>query len=467
MRVILLPVNSFPLCNIPYPQSKQITSPTIKSINMLLFKRAKNIYILLCMFFLYPFCLTAQQSIPPADTFRITLQQAEKVFLDSNLQLLAQHYNIKSAQALVEQARKWENPTLITDQNVYANGKFIHHGKNADGTDDGQVFVQVQQLIKTAGKRGKQIAIAKTNVNQAEWQFKNVLRNLRATLRKDFYTIAQLQGNAALFDDNMLRLTKLQSAMEGELAAGNIARKEYLRVQALIISLKQDMTDNAKDLMDAESELKTLLQMSGNVFIAPVADENEPIKPPATGFASIMDSARHNNTDYMLEIYQLQYNRQNLALQKALAVPDLTLGPEFDQSSNYAPNYYGLSVSLPIPILDRNKGNIKSAGFQVKMEEAMMKEADSKLQNDVSGAFQKLMLNIKLASAANESFYKDYYQLYKNIIESYNNRQISMIEFLEYFNDYQDVRKNQLQQVLNFRLAKQDLNDIVGVDIAN
>jgi len=75
-------------------------------------------------------------------------------------------------------------------------------------------------------------------------------------------------------------------------------------------------------------------------------------------------------------------------------------------------------------------------------------------------------LTVNLNGTANPTFYNDYNQLYRNIVESYNNRQISLIEFLEYFNDYQDVRKNQLQQVLNLRMAKVELNDVVGIDIA-
>jgi len=427
---------------------------------MLLNKLAGYAGIFLCICTLQSNIASAQAGMPAADTLRLTLQETEKIFLDSNLQLLAQHYNIHSSEALVEQARKWENPVLNTDQNLYANNRFLQHSST-----DGEVFVQVQQLIKTAGKRGRQIDIAKTNVNQAEWQFKATMRSLHATLVTDFYTIAQLQGNAALYNDNMARLQKLKTAMEAALSAGNVARKEYLRVQALIVSLQQDMTDNAKSLSDAESELKTLLEVRGHVFILPETTEEESADVSGLSLAGLMDTARSNNTDYMQEVYQLQYQRQNLKLQHALGVPDLTVGTEFDQSANYAPNYYGLALSIPIPILDRNRGNIKSARWQVAGEEAMMKEADNKLQNDVQNAFEKLLMTAQLSAGTNKAFYFDYAQLYKNIVESFNNRQISMIEFLDYFNDYQDVRKQQLQQVLNLRLAKLNLNDMVGKDI--
>ncbi len=434
---------------------------------MLYKKLATNLCALCCVYLLQTNVLFAQVqlSLPAADTLKLEIKQAEAVFLDSNLQLLAQRYNIQSGKALVEQAKKWDNPVLNTDQNIYSGNSFFQHSVDAHGNPQGEIFMQVQQLIKTAGKRGKQVDLARANVNMEEWQFRSVMRNLKALLFKDFYTIAQLEGNARLYNENMQRLMQLKNAQEQELKAGNIARKEYLRVQALIISLQQDMTENARDMNDAQSELKTILRITGNKYIKPIVTDTESTELPKLSIQALVDSAKHNNTDYQQQVSQLQYNQQNFRLQKALAAPDITIGTEFDQAANYAPNYFGLAISFPLPFWDRNQGNIKSAHYQVKQQEATMYDAEVKLQNDVMNAYQKLLLSIRLSSNDNSRFYKDYYQLQKNIMESYNKRQISLIEFLDFFNDYQAVRQKELQQILNLRLAKEELNDIEGTDI--
>jgi len=430
---------------------------------------AKSICILCCICLMQT-KIFAQTDIAAPDTLKLDVKQAEKLFLEKNLSLLAQYYNIQSSKALVEQARKWENPTLNTDQNVWRKGEgFFKHSTVTDANGNqiiqGQYYVQVQQLIKTAGKRGKQIAIAKTNVNLAEWQFKATMRELRVQLLTDMYTIAQDESKAQLYDEEMQQLQKLMQGMEKELTLGNIAKKEYLRVQALIISLQKDIVDNAKELSDNQSELKTLLLVTGNTYIKPLLPETESAEIPQLSVLTLLDSARLHNTDYQQEVYQLKYQQQNLSLQKSLAIPDLTFGPEFDQNSNYAPNYYGIGISLPLPVWDRNQGNIKSSKFQVKSEEAAMQLTDKKLQNDVLNAYQKLLMTAKFSSGSNNKFYTEYNELHNNIIKSYNDRQISLIEFLTYFDDYSDIREKQLEQILNLRLAKQVLNDIVGIDI--
>ncbi|MEJ7666736.1 MAG: hypothetical protein WKG07_48120 [Hymenobacter sp.] len=54
----------------------------------------------------------------PVDTVRLTLPDAEQRFVQGNLQLLAQRFNITAAQALAVQARLIDNPTVQLDQNA-------------------------------------------------------------------------------------------------------------------------------------------------------------------------------------------------------------------------------------------------------------------------------------------------------------------------------------------------------------
>lgn len=405
------------------------------------------------------------QAQSATDTLGLTIQQAEKIFLEKNLQLLAQHYNVEASKALIIQAKLWDNPILNTDQNVYSNNKYFEHGTNPDGSPYGQYYIQVQQLIKTAGKKGKQIQIARTNAEISEWQFKDVLRNLKYALHSDFYTVAKLLAMQQLYDEELQQLQKLSDGMNAQYKLGNIARKDLLRVHALQIGLQQDATENDKQLDDAEAELKSLLLVSSDTFIKAITESITIPSMPSVSALQLVDLAKQNNTTYQLQQLQLKYQQQNLSYQKALAVPDVTLGPNFDKNSNYTPNYVGLGISLPLPLLNRNQGNIKSARWQVKAEEANTQNAEVELSNNVMSAYNKLKYTLQLTSSMQQDFYDDYNKLYGNIVESFKNRQISMVEFIDYFDAYKDTRQKQLQQQLNLQLAKDELNMQVGTDV--
>jgi len=428
--------------------------------NMLV-KRAGLLIILYCL----QFTTTIAQDLQSAkDTLQLSLKETEKLFFEKNLDLLAGQYHIEAQKALIEQAKLWDNPTLTTDQNVYVNHKWFEHSVNSDGSYNGQVFVQVQQLIKTANKRGKLIQMSKTNAEISEWQFKEIMRNLKFQLRKDFFTIDQLLQKQKLFTLEQTQLDKLVTGMKEQYRLGNIAQKDLLRIQAMQLSNKQELLENANDFNDAEAELRTLLQLNESVMIIPLTG-SEPIASTSLSAEELVTTAQAQNPSYKLEELQLQYQQQNLAYQKALAVPDVTLAPSYDRNSNYAVNYTGLGISLPLPTFNRNQGNIKNAHWLVKEQETTTSAALLKLSNDVRGAFAKWNATQQLIKSGDAGFEKDYRQLYENITQSYRQRQVSLIEFIDFFDNYKEMHEMQLQLQLNLQLAEQELNYQTGTDI--
>ncbi len=429
---------------------------------MLNFNASQSRPIWLVLFFIY--CISINTSAQQKDTIRFSLPEMEKRFLDSNFLLLAAHYNVDAQKALIEQARLWDNPVLNTDQVIAGDGKFFPYGKNADGSFNGQYYIQVQQLIRTAGKRGKLINMATTNAKLSEWQLADVLRNLRYQLQSDYYTLSQQMNTVALYKGQLTRLNDLLTGMQAQLNAGNIAQKDFLRLQALVIALQQDITEMEKSITDTENDLKTILQIKETVFVAPRQPDNVQL-PQIPEQQVLIETAKKSNPYYQLQIAQTLFQEQNLAYQKSLRVPDITLGPNFDRNSNYAPNYVGLGISLPLPILNKNQGNIKSAAFGVKQQQAITGNAETELVNNVSNAYQKLLLTIRQQNEKQQSFYDDYTKMYANILYSYRNKQISLLEFLDFFNDYTDARQRLLLQQLNLQLAKAEINYHTGTDI--
>jgi outer membrane protein, heavy metal efflux system len=407
--------------------------------------------------------LSAQQTT--ADTLSLTLQQAEQQFLQQNLTLLAGHFNVRASEALIEQAGLRDNPVLTTDQNIYSKGNgFFTHGKNDNGDYKGQIYVQVQQLLKTAGKRSKAINLATTTSEIAALQLLDVTRSLKYQLRTDYFTVGQLLGNRTVLEQELVEMNHLLTGMAAQLKAGNIAQKDYLRIQALSISLQQDIAENTRSLADIETELKTFLRITSNTFIKP-ADGLELDITATPSLDSAIALAKRNNTAYMLQQKQVVYQQQNLVYQKALRSPDITVGPEFDQASSYAPNYVGVTISLPLPIRNKNQGNIKAATFNIQQEQTNLQQIETALTNNVTNAYNKLLLSQEYKTNVQNEFYSQYKTLFNNVLQSYKQRQISLLEFIDFFDAYKETNSRLLQQQFNLQKAKEELNFQTGTDV--
>src|ERR1700753_2402774 len=129
----------------------------------------------LCIFFGLLIISGTAMAQPRQDTLRLPLQGAEKMFLDSNLQLLAQRYNVDAQQALVIQARLYPNPNFAVTHGLYSAQlrQFFPTGPN-DETP-----LQLEQEILLAGKRNKAVRLAQANAELSQNQFFDLMRTLK------------------------------------------------------------------------------------------------------------------------------------------------------------------------------------------------------------------------------------------------------------------------------------------------
>ena len=413
-------------------------------------------------------CLLGAGLLHAQDTLRLTLPQAEALFLKNNLSLLAAQYNVNAGEALIQQAKAWDNPVLATEQNLY-DGKFFRHSKGSAAIpqDGGQVYLSLSQVIRTAGKRGLQVQLAQDDARSAQARFNDLLRNLHYILTTDFNSLAQLQSNAQLLQTEITQAQSLVQGMDEMLKLGDVSLKDNVRLKALLYSLQSDYADNLRQQEDLQKELRTLLQFGGNVPLAatlPVADFSA---LRALSLVNVIDSARARRPDAALAAVQATFQQHNLAYQKALAKPDLTLGVDYDRTNSYVRNYTGLQLSLPLPLFNRNRGNIQAAEWNVKASQAAEKETETVVQNEVLNAYNKLQTLLAVQKSAAGDWTENYEKLLRNMVDSYRQRKVSLIDFVDFFSSYKDTKTKQLQQYTALLNAAAEFNFVTAQHLIN
>jgi len=395
------------------------------------------------------------------DTLTLKFQEAEKSFLLNNFSLIAQKYNVDATKALIQQARLWDNPALSTDQNLYSRGAGFFNHTNGGG----QVFAQISQTFKTAGKRGKQIILAQDDASIQQAQFNDLLRNLHYNMLLDFSQLNNLIEQNKIFQYEVASSNNLVKAITTAYGVGNSSLRDVVRLQALAFGLENDLAENYRQINELENDLKTLLVVKETTFIKP--DITTSVNPVSLNVAALIDSAKANRGDYQASKIAFQQAGHNLTYQKALAVPDLSIGVDYDRNSNYVPNYYGLAVSLPLPFFNRNQGNIKSAKFNIRNQENVFKNSDLQVRNDVVTAVEQYNLSLQLFSKNNVEFYNTYDKLFGSMVQAYRSRQLGLVEFIDFFESYKDTKLKVIQQQYNLQKAIADLNFNVGSTVIN
>lgn len=398
------------------------------------------------------------------DAQPLTLPEAEKQFLQNNLQLLAQRYHVDADEALAEQARKWNNPSFSTILGFGTLNKVKPFNIGSGGQFEGNI----DQLILLAGKRNKQVQLAQWNAASSAAAFNELMRTLRLQLRSSYYQLYFLKETEKTLREQLGNLQKILDAYREADSKGSVAHADVIRLQALQVGIANDYTDLRQQELAASLNLQTLLGSPLPVTPVVGGDVLQQYTIGSYTLQSLTDTALANRPDLALAGNQLQMAHVNYKLQKALAVPDLHLGATYDKNGSYAANFVGLTLGIDLPLWNRNKGNIKAAAGEMKAQDALFQQQRLTVSAEVANALEKIrFLENGSGWPDLKSFNTEYEQLIAEVAANFRKGNISLLQFIDYFNSYSDHVKH-TNKFLNDRvLAYEELNYTTGTQLFN
>jgi len=392
------------------------------------------------------------------DTLKLDVKEAENQFLKNNLTLIAQHYNIDNASAQVITARLFPNPDFNFTNGIYNDTHDAYKEQS----------VGFSQLFYTAGKRNKNIQLAKIGVEQAKFQFFDLLRTLRFTLRNDFYNIYFQQQSAKVYNEEISALATTFNAYKEQYAKGNIAQKELLRIQSQLYSLRSEYNNLQIGIDTLQSEFRMLLRANPHTYVVPQLDTTL-LKQKVTDVAyqKLLDSAYTNRSDLKYAKATVDYNNMNLELQKANAKPDISLSVGYDKFGAFNTNYVSGGIEFSLPFFNRNQGNIKAARVAIEQSKVQLQSQQDQVANDLVTNYKGALRYEQLYDGLDPNFNRDFTHLIGEVLKNYQRHNISLLEFLDFYDAY---KSNVLQynNILFGRVSSlEQLNYVTGTQFFN
>ena len=393
---------------------------------------------------------------------KLTLQEAGQRFATCNLELIAERYNIDIAEAGVIQARLFENPVISLEQNVYnrLNGKYFDVGK------EGEAVIEIEQLIYIAGQRNKRVRVEKLNKEMAVYQFEEVLRTLRSELNSKFIEIYYTRKSLSVYDKEIDYLERLLEAMKEQNEKGNISLLEKSRIQALLLSLQQERNDALNRLIALQGDMRLLLGLEADETFEPVFDTSV-LKQMDTGavpFAELSERLA-GRPDMKMARTNIQVSRANVSLQKSLAFPEVSLKGSYDRAGNFCDNYFAVGLSISVPVFNRNQGNIKSARLAVLQNTNREELARRQAETELFTSYARLEKAVKLYRSSNFELERDFGTIIEGVNSNYQKRNISLLEFIDYYQAYKETCLQLYQTEKDVFLAMEEVNTVTGSDV--
>ena len=379
-----------------------------------------------------------------ASVVSLSLKESEQRFSEHNLEVIAERYNIDIAEAQVVQAKLFENPVVSLEQNVYnrLNGRYFDFGKQ------GETIVEVEQLIYIAGQRNKRVRLEKINKEMALYQFEEVLRTLRSELKEKFIALYFTQKSQSIYDREIDSLAHLLVVLKEQNEKGNVSLLEKSRIEALLLSLRQERNDIANQVISLQGDMRLLLGISGNDTFEPIFDE------------SVLNQIDMDSVPFS-ELTSLLYERPDLKLAQA------SVKASDDKAGNFINDYWAIGLSVSLPIFNRNQGNIRAAKISVAQKAHKEEYARRQAENELFTSYARLEKAIQLYRSSNYGLEKDFALIIEGVNLNFQKRNISLLEFIDYYETYKTTCLRLYQTQKEVLLALEEVNTVTGSHVFN
>ncbi|QAA82974.1 TolC family protein [Aequorivita sp. H23M31] len=409
------------------------------------------------------------------DTLQINREQAETIFLKENLLLLAEKLQINQAEAMVIQAGLWPNPTLsIDDVNLWSTKgqreilaeELPWSRENAFGKNQ-QFSVSLEQLIQTAGKRKKLIALEEVSVEKSKQYFKDLLRTLKLEFRNLLTELQYLQLKSAVYENQIHSVKRLTQSYRKQVDDGHIAKGEYIRLKALELELLQSVKELKNEKNKVEKELKLLMHLPAAINLKITPEKYSKVVSDSLKIENLLETALESRPDYKLAGMEESFYQNLYKFERAQAVPDLNFKVGYDRGGGVYYDFVGFGLSMDLPFFNRNQGNIKSAKIGIEHSKILLQQKELDLENEIFLAYQNLNAAIEFLSQIEPDYESTLDTLLENYTKNFRSRNMSLLEYLDFLEAYLENKEIILEAGKEVNERAEELNYAVGTDVIN
>lgn len=313
----------------------------------------------------------------------LTMDQALQTAFANNPDLAAAQWEIGIAQGDRQQAGLIPNPEVSWEaEDTRRNSR--------------TTTVMLNQPIELGGKRGARIDVASRAQDAAGIELERKRNVLRADVIQAFYGASTAQQRLLLSRQSLELAERGVRVAQGRINSGKSSPVEGTRAEVQLSEVRLELRRAERDEASAWQQLAQVMGAPLPTFVS-VSDSDRlmPAVPPASRLlARIEDTA-----ELRLAKLQIDQREASLGLEKAQRIPDLTVsvGSQYSELERERVNVVGLS--MPIPLFNRNQGNILAAARRADQARDLRNASELRLRTEIQTTLdQWLTANTEIQS---------------------------------------------------------------------
>jgi outer membrane protein, heavy metal efflux system len=427
----------------------------------------KQKLLMLCWMLSTAPCLTPAQGREPGELEPLAIGQAVAEAIDKNLDLFAERYKIPIADAQIITAKLRPNPVVSVWGNYFdILGTGFDPATNAAGpTESG---ARVDFVLERGGKRGERIAVAEASKTVSQFELLNATRTLIVDVQSGFVDVLQAKADVALAVENLKTFEEIVRVNTSRVKSGDLAEVELIRSQVAQLQFENTVRQAELRLQTARARLQLLVGRRRSDRLVDAVGEMRRDEPALT-LEALRDRAFAQRPDILAQRRSQARSQAELRLQLAQGKVDYTVGTAVNRQwipGLHGGNSMGFFFSIPLPVYNRNQGEIARAQQERLQVEARIRAFETTIENEVDIAYLQYQNARTTLSRIEETLLAKATDVRQVTEYSYRRGEATFLEFLDAQRAYNETVQAHNEACGQFARSLYGIDAAVGASTA-
>lgn len=298
-------------------------------------------------------------------------------------------------------------------------------------------------VLERGGKRADRVAVAKAERQAAELGVRNVMRQVVYDTQSAFIEVLAAEASLQLAQDNLKSLNGIVDVNAIRVRSGDLAGVELTRSRVAALQYLTAVQQGSLRVSQAKNRLQLLLgrAMLDDGFAVDGVLERRTAVPPLPQLAQGALQARPD----LLNLQATQARSQaDLRLQIANGKVDYTVGTEYRRQQGIAGtgNSLGFFFSAPLPVFNRNQGEIARAQREIDQAAARIRALQAGVGTELANAYQQYQSSRRQLENIERTMLGQAQEVRRVTEYSYRRGEASLVEFLDAQRAFNDTMES-------------------------
>jgi cobalt-zinc-cadmium efflux system outer membrane protein len=318
---------------------------------------------------------------------------------------------------------------------------------------------QLNLPVELGGKRAARTKAAEKSREQAQAQLNELKAALRANVAAAYFDVLTAQERLVLAKDSVALAKSSTDTVAKRVAAGKVSPVEESKARVAEAGIRVELAQAASEQRNALSRLFALLgKIEAPFTVLEGKAENLPPVPKLADLQSLISSS----PAVVLARIEVDRRKALTDLEQSKRVPDITVSAGIQRSNETQRNILLFGVSVPLPVFDRNQGNLLEA---LKLEDKARDElqgATVRLHSEVAQAQERLSTIAAEVQSLRQDVLPGAKSAYDAATIGFENGKFNFLEVLDAQRTYFTAKSQYLKALGEAHRAAADVDRLLG-----